>query len=110
MLPDSSPPSGDSQPSASAESKIFVRDLQDKQIFHSVFLVRDKSVLSGKNGKSYISLFLADSSGSIDSRIWDNVEQINALFGSGDVVKVKGQVQIFQNRRQAIIHRKSRVE
>ena len=122
MLPDSSPPSGDSQPtsttpslttntpSPTTESKIFVRDLQDKQIFQSVFLVRDKSVLSGKNGKSYISLFLADSSGSIDSRIWDNVEQVNALFSSGDVVKVKGQVQIFQNRRQAIIHRVEKAE
>lgn len=90
---------------ANPTAKIFVRDLQDKQSFTSHFLVRDKAVLTGKNGKTYISLNLSDSSGGLDARIWDNVESIGELFQSGDIVKVKGQIQLFQNRRQAIVHR-----
>jgi 3'-5' exoribonuclease len=85
--------------------KTFVRDLEDKQIFTSVFLARDKALLTGKNGKPYISAFLADHTGSVDCRIWDNVDQLVETFQSGDVVKVKGQVQIFQGRKQVVIHR-----
>jgi len=85
--------------------KIFVKDLTDKQPVSSVFLVREKTVLTGKNGKSYISLFLADASGSIDARIWDNIDTLNEVFQNGDLVRIKGQVQIFQGRKQVVIHR-----
>lgn len=106
MLPESSDKS-QTAASGGADSlqKVFVRDLQDKQTFNSVFLVRDKALLTGKNGKSYISLFLGDSSGTVDARIWDNVEGLAESFQSGDIVRVKGQVQIFQNRKQVIVHR-----
>jgi 3'-5' exoribonuclease len=88
--------------------KIFVRDLEDKQIFTSVFLARDKSMLTGKNGKPYMSVFLADQTGSVDGRIWDNVDLLSDAFQSGDVVKAKGQVQIFQGRKQVVVHRLER--
>ncbi len=88
--------------------KTFVKDLQDKQIFNSCFLARDKTLLTGKNGKSYLSVYLADQSGAVDSRIWDNVDLISEAFQSGDVVKVKGQVQIFQNRKQVVVHKLER--
>ena len=90
------------------QAKIFVKDLSEKQVFSSVFLARDKAVLTGKNGKTYISLFLADASGSIDARIWDNVDALIDGFQSGDIVRVKGQVQTFQHRRQVVIHRLER--
>lgn len=90
--------------------KIFVRDLQDKQVFNSCFLAKDKTLLTGKNGKSYISVFLGDQTGSVDARIWDNVEHVSELFQSGDVVRVKGQVQIFQGRKQIVVHRLERAD
>jgi 3'-5' exoribonuclease len=96
---------GADQKTGPSAAKIFVRDLQEKQVFHSIFLVRDKALLSGKNGKSYISLYLTDNSGAIDSRVWDNVEALAELFHSGDVIRVKGVVQMFQGRRQAVIHK-----
>lgn len=119
MLPESSNKTqaqGQSQGQSQVQSgtdatpKTFVRDLQDKQTFNSIFLARDKALLTGKNGKAYISLFLSDSSGSIDARVWDNVETVSESFQSGDIVHVKGQVQIFQNRKQAIIHRLERAQ
>ncbi|HVK61215.1 MAG TPA: HD domain-containing protein [Bdellovibrionales bacterium] len=90
--------------------KVFCRDLRDKQIFTSIFLAKDKVLLTGKNGKSYISVYLGDKTGSIDARIWDNVDLLSELFQSGDVIKVKGQVQLFQNRKQIIVHRLERAQ
>ena len=88
--------------------KIFVRDLTDKQVFQSYFLARDKTLLTGKNGKPYISVYLTDQTGAVDCRIWDNVDLISDQFQSGDVIRVKGQVQIFQNRKQVVLHRAER--
>jgi 3'-5' exoribonuclease len=93
------------QPEQAPQLKIFVKDLQDKQVFNTIFLARDKAMLTGKNGKSYISVYLADSSGAVDARIWDNVDAMSEVFQTGDILRVKGQVQIFQGRRQVIIHR-----
>ncbi len=92
-------------PARAAPPKQFVRDLSEKQAVHGVFLARDKSLLVGKNGKPYLSLRLADASGSVDARVWDNVETVNELFQSGDMIRVKGQVQTFQGRRQVVVHR-----
>jgi 3'-5' exoribonuclease len=80
--------------------KVFVKDLSDKQIVESIFLVRSKNVSVGKNGRAFMSLDLSDKSGAIDARLWDRVDELADTFNIGDVVKVKGQVQIFQNRKQ----------
>ncbi len=86
-------------------AKVFVREIQEKQQVLSVFLARDKAVLVGKNGKTYISMSLSDSTGSVDARIWDNVEGTAELFQSGDLIRIKGTVQNFQGRKQVVIHR-----
>jgi 3'-5' exoribonuclease len=91
--------------SAAGPVKTFVRDLEEKQVFVSVFLARDKAVLTGKNGKTYLSLVLGDRTGQVDARVWDNVESMADLFQSGDIVRVKGMVQIFQGRRQVVVHK-----
>jgi 3'-5' exoribonuclease len=85
--------------------KIFVKDLSEKQIVETFFLVRNKNVQVGKNGRPYMSLVLADKSGVIDSRMWDRVDELSELFDIGDIVKIKGQVQLFQNRKQLVVHR-----
>lgn len=85
--------------------KIFVTDLKEKQSLHSTFLAKNKTLLTDKKGNQYISLYLSDKSGSVDAKIWDNIERMNNLFESGDIVIVKGQVQMFQNKKQVVIHK-----
>ncbi len=85
--------------------KLFVVDLEDKQILHTTFLAKNKILLKDKKGNPYISLYLSDRSGSVDAKIWDNIERMNNLFDSGDIVVVKGQVQLFQNKKQIVVHK-----
>lgn len=82
-----------------------VRDLKDKDSVDCLFLVKEKNVSVGKNGRPFMSLVLGDQTGSIDARVWDRVDELSQEFESGDVVKVKGLIQIFQNRKQLIVHR-----
>ncbi len=83
----------------------FVADLVDKMTVQGVFLIREKNFGTGKNGKSFLSLQLADRTGSVDSRVWDNAEALQLIFQVGDICQVKGLVQLFQNRMQLIVHK-----
>lgn len=90
--------------------KQFVSQLSEKTLINDFYLIRDKAISTGKNGKAYLALTLVDSSGEIDGRVWDNVDSLGSVVQDGEVFQVKGIVQIFQGRRQAVIHRIEKVE
>ncbi|ASD62748.1 3'-5' exoribonuclease YhaM family protein [Bdellovibrio bacteriovorus] len=87
-----------------------VQSLQDKSNVDALFLVKEKNVSVGKNGRPFMGLQLGDATGTIDARLWDRVDELAREFEIGDILKVKGLVQIFQNRKQLIVHRLERVE
>lgn len=87
-----------------------IRDLKDKDAVDSLFLVKEKNVNIGKNGRPFMSIVLGDQTGNIDARVWDRVEELNQEFEAGDVIKLKGLVQIFQGRKQLIVHRLEKID
>ena len=87
-----------------------IKDLKDKDVVETSYLVKEKNISVGKNGRSFMTALLGDATGQIDSRLWDNVETLAREFEIGDVIKVKGQIQLFQNRRQLILHRIERLD
>jgi 3'-5' exoribonuclease len=87
-----------------------IRDFKDKDAVDALFLVKEKNVGYGKNGRPFMSVQLGDQSGSLDGRLWDRVEELSREFENGDVLRVKGQIQIFQNRKQLVIHRLEKVD
>lgn len=87
-----------------------IKNLQDKEpISERIFLVKDKSVGVGKTGKTFITLLLGDKTGQIEGRVWDNVEELALMFEIGDLIKVKGLVQIYNQRKQIIVHRLDKI-
>lgn len=99
-----------SQLSTSATPQIIIRDLKDNEAVDANFLAKQKTVSFGKNGRPFMSLQLGNLSGTIDGRLWDRVEEISREFEVGDIVRIKGQVQLFQNRKQLIIHRLEKID
>jgi Predicted HD-superfamily hydrolase len=87
-----------------------VQDLQDKENVDETYLVKERMIGQGKNGRAFMSLKVGDASGTIDARLWDRVEELTREFDIGDVIHIKGQIQLFQNRKQLIIHRLERVD
>ncbi len=84
-------------------NRTFVSDLQDKANISSIYLVREKALQTGKTGKNYVAFTLADRTGNIDARIWDNAENWSEQFEVDDFVDVKGFVQVFQGRKQVVV-------
>jgi 3'-5' exoribonuclease len=83
----------------------YISELVPGQPVQGVFLVQSKDVRQKKTGEPYLSLTLADRSGEIDAKMWDNAQEVLEAFDKDDFVRVKGALQVFQNRPQLTIHK-----
>lgn len=92
------------------KNKIFVCDLVEGEHIQSVFLATDKSIRTTKSGKPYLALTLADKSGSIDSKVWEQAEAIAARFDQEDFVLVEAQVDSWQGKLQLNVRDVQRVD
>ncbi len=80
--------------------KTFVNELKEGSIVTGPFLCTHKSLLFGKNNKSYINLKLADKTGMIETRIWENAETLSSNFDKNDYVQIEGKVVYYQDHLQ----------
>lgn len=78
-------------------------DLRPKDNVHSIYLVKNITLSEAKDGKKYIILALSDATGELDSRIWQNCDQIIGRINRGDFVSVQGKVNYFQGKRQLVV-------
>ncbi len=82
-----------------------VAELEPNQLAQGVFLVQSKDVRQKKSGEPYLSLILSDRTGDLDAKMWDNAQEAMGTFERDSFIRVKGMLQIFQNRPQFTIHK-----
>jgi 3'-5' exoribonuclease len=82
-----------------------ISDFKDKDLVETNYLVSEKYLGTGKNGKPFLAVKLSDVSGVLDARLWDKVEEVSRTFEVGQIVGVRGNIQIFQGRKQLVLHR-----
>ncbi|HEY0757749.1 MAG TPA: OB-fold nucleic acid binding domain-containing protein [Acidisarcina sp.] len=82
--------------------ELFVADLvrHENQTVTSFFAASSKQLRTKKGGEHYLALILADRTGQLECRMWDNALESSATFEQGDIVKVRGQVCRYQERIQ----------
>lgn len=88
----------------------YVGTLSANDVVTAQFLVLSKEIRQKKSGEPYLSIHLADKTGEIEAKMWDNVAEVMNTFERDDFVKVKGLVQVYQNRSQFTVHRLRRLE
>ena len=81
-----------------------IADLEVGQNATGLFLVAHKDVRQKKGGDFFLSLTLADRSGEIDAKMWDNVDKVMDTFERDGFVRVKGVPQVHLNKLQFTIH------
>src|ERR1700692_3859660 len=82
---------------------------QENKIITSSFVVASKQVKAKKNGEPYLALILADRSGQIEAKMWDNVDEFILGFEQDDFLKIKGLINKYKNRFQLTIHKLRRM-
>jgi len=87
----------------------YINQLQPNQVVTSTFLVHTRDIRQKKTGEPYLSLVLADRTGEIDGKMWDNVAEVMDTFDRDDFVRARGVMQIYQGRPQFTIHKMARI-
>jgi 3'-5' exoribonuclease len=82
----------------------YVADLQADQPVNSLFLVREKEIRTSPNtGKSWLQLELADRTGSIEAKMWDNFSEVATTFERDDIVKVRARVKVYRGKNELTV-------
>ncbi|MGI5820100.1 MAG: 3'-5' exoribonuclease YhaM family protein [Armatimonadota bacterium] len=83
-----------------------VAELEVGQRIIGTYAARGRSLASFKSKPGqYLSLTLADATGQITARMWDNAEEAAALFSEGDAVTVRAVVEEYRGQKQLVIER-----
>jgi len=88
----------------------YLSEIEPNKPTVATFLVHAKEVRQKKSGEPYLSLLLGDRTGEIDAKMWENVAEVMETFDRDDYVRVKGVIQIYNNRPQFTIHKMQRVD
>ncbi len=92
--------------------EFYVREAaqQENKVITSSFVVTSKQVKNKKSGEPYLDLLLADRSGQIAAKMWDNVDEAMDTFEVDDLVKVKGLINKYNQRWQLTVHKLRKLE
>jgi 3'-5' exoribonuclease len=77
----------------------------ENQVITTSFLVVSKQAKPKKSGELYLALTLADRTGHLDAKMWDNVADHINCFEQDDFVKVRGLLNKFNGRFQLTVHK-----
>jgi 3'-5' exoribonuclease len=83
--------------------KICIAEIKDRDLVQTVLLVKDKIMAMAKNGKPYLTLKLMDKTGEVDAKVWDNADEVGALFDKNDFLAVRGKASIYLGKMQLIL-------
>jgi 3'-5' exoribonuclease len=79
---------------------IWIKDIKENDTVNGDYLVTNKTLGQTRQGNAFLTLTLADKTGAIEARVWDNVEQLSSQFKERDVVTVVGQANTYRNQIQ----------
>jgi 3'-5' exoribonuclease len=79
----------------------YISGLGDGQAVTSLFLVREKEIrTSPRTGTSWLQLELADRTGTISAKMWDNFSGLVRTFELDDVVEIRGRVKLYNGQKE----------
>ena len=83
-----------------------VAELEVGERIVGTYAAKSRSLTSFKSKPGqYLSLTLADATGEITARMWDNAEEAAALFSEGDAVTVRAVVEEYRGQKQLVIEK-----
>jgi 3'-5' exoribonuclease len=85
----------------------YIRDVaqQENKVVTTSFVVSNKQIKAKKSGEPYLDLILMDRTGTIQAKMWDNVEECAYSFEQDDILKVKGLINKYNQRWQLTVHK-----
>jgi len=80
-----------------------IHELEDGAEVRAVYLLLEKRSGETKHGKRYLTLLLADRSGNIEAKVWDDADRVDALCAPDSVIGVVAKVSQYQGKLQLTV-------
>jgi 3'-5' exoribonuclease len=84
-------------------SKQLIKNLEPGADVKSIFVVARKELRKTKAGAPYLAMDLADRSGKVEARLWDDVNRYKDSFAEKDYIAVSGRVDKYRDKKQIVI-------
>lgn len=88
----------------------WVEDLKENDPVDGLYLAKVKRLGTTRKGDPFLRVTLADRTGDIEARVWDEADALSARFSEGDVVAVTGRAGSYRNEVQLVLTGVERVE
>ena len=85
--------------------RTFVSELSDGDTVDEVFLLADKQLRANRNADLYLLATLRDKTGVLSGLMWNVSEERLQHISAGDMVHVRGKIQLYQGSLQIIVTR-----
>ena len=82
---------------------IFIKDIHAGDKITDTFLVKEKNLAFSQKGNPYLNLRLADKTGELDGRVWENAIEINGRFQKGDMIRIQARAVSYREAIQLSI-------
>src|SRR5437660_1603765 len=92
------------------EKGCYIDSLPGTGLVTFLALVKEKEIRPKRAGGWYLYLLLGDRTGEIEAQAWDQPQEIAALFDRDDIVKVRGTIELYNERPHLIVQRIRRCE
>ncbi len=89
--------------------EIYVNQIKERDQVTTVFLVRDKITAMAKNGKPYMTLKLMDSTGEVEAKVWDRIDELSRQFTADDFIRVDAKASVYMGKMQLVVQRLEKV-
>lgn len=89
--------------------EIYVNQIKERDRVTSIFLVRDKITAMAKNGKPYMTLKLMDSTGEVDAKVWDQIDELSSQFCADDFIRIDAKASVYMGKMQLVVQQLEKV-
>jgi 3'-5' exoribonuclease len=83
--------------------RLFLCDCQAGDVVEDVYVLTNKQLAQGANGKHYIKAFISDRSAQFTARLWNATRDIFHQMPDSGFIRLRGRVENYQNNLQIII-------
>ena len=81
----------------------YLRDAAPGDLVDDVFLLSNKQLSAGSNGKQFIKGFISDRTMQVTARLWNATPQLSNSLPENGFVRVRGRIENYQGNLQLII-------
>ena len=82
----------------------YINEIKEGEQVVEHYLCKSRQTFKSKNDKNYLSLKLADKTGTVDAKVWNLGNEIQS-FSENDMIKIDATAQIFNNEIQLNVKR-----